>query len=1232
MPAPAAHEPVPPYLDTRYSFAERAADLVSRMTLPEKVAQLRTNSAPAIPALGVQQYTYWNEGQHGINRLGANTNPGKVTGGMHATSFPVNFAATMSWDPELVHQEATAISAEARGFLDKSLWGTGQNNIGPSRDGYGSLTYWAPTVNAGRDPRWGRTDEAFGEDPYLAARMAGAYVAGYQGAEVGGQPMTPYLKVAATAKHYALNNVENNRLADSSDTDDANIRDYYTAQFRGLIEDAHVAGLMTSYNAVNGTPAVADTYTVSALAQRTYGFGGYITSDCGAIATTYLSPPFGHDWAPPGWITDSGGPAAIWTNTATGRQVSGRVGGQAYALRAGTGLNCSGPEPTMANIQQAIDAGILAEGVIDTALVHVFTVRMATGEFDPPSSVPWTRITKSVIQSPEHQALAERVAASSLVLLQNNKLPGTNATLLPASPARLNRVVIVGNLANTVTLGGYSGDPALRVSAVQGITTAVRAANPGARVVYDSCATSTTATSPAQCPPSLLADVEAADLVVVFVGTDENVSREGLDRKSLAMPGNYSTLIDAISKAGNPRMVLAIQSDGPIDIGGVQPRFPAIVFSGYNGESQGAALAAVLFGQQNPAGHLNFTWYRDDSQLPDMKNYGLTPAQTGGLGRTYMYFTGTPAYPFGYGLSYTTFGYSNFRATPGEVTPDDSVHVTFDVTNTGGTPGATVAQLYVAPAFTVPGVQLPVRRLRGLRRTAVLAPGETEHITLTVEVGDLSLWDEGKLRQVVYNGPYTFAVGPDSAGVAAEGQVTVTGVLSQRIRHVTVQPGRVVLAPGETLNLTGKNPWIAAVTNPRLEQPHAPADHIVEAIRADQSFADLSQAAVGYRSSNPDVATVSGSGVLTAIADGVATISVTVDGVPGSAVIVVRQPVTLSMPAIVTPGAAVTATTALPNGGSSPLRDVQLTLAPPAGWTATATSPASFGEVGPGQAATTTWAVTLPGAAAPGTYVLTGSATFTGPAGRVTVDGTAGVSVPYQSLPAAYGNAGISDDADPQAGNLDGAGRSYSAQALAAAGLARGAAITHGGVTFTWPDVPPGTPDNVVAGGQVITLSGSAPSGVGSTLGILGAGNNGAASGTVTVIFTDGSTQSSGLVLADWWANPAMQGEGRARAPGEAGGGSSLLATLPYINTSRGRQNRDVGVYFAALPLPPGKTVAYVTLPDVSAGVTPGRNAMHIFAMAIGAGHPRDMPWFQRLSQWLTRWLARLLALWRDRR
>ena len=979
-PGPPGRAAVPIFRDTRYSFAERAADLVSRMTLAEKVQQLHTNNAPAIPRLGVQQYTYWSEGQHGINTLGADSNNGNTPGGVHATSFPTNFAATMSWDPQLVYQETTAISDEARGFLDKSLWGTGQNNLGPSASDYGSLTFWAPNVNLDRDPRWGRTNEAFGEDPYLVGQMAGAYVNGYQGQSMAGKPLTGYLKVAATAKHYALNNVENSRHSGSSNTTDANIRDYYTAQFRRLIENSHVSGLMTSYNAINGTPAPADTYTANELAQRTYGFAGYTTSDCGAVGDVYSSG--GHNWAPPGWTTSSSGGATTWTSATTGQHVDGAAGGQAYATRAGTDLNCTGGEYTLAYVQQAIKAGILSEGVVDNALVHLFTIRMETGEFDSADNVPYTKITKAVIQSKAHQALAEKVAANSIVLLKNDNIAGTGTPLLPASAAKLNKVVVVGDLADKVTLGGYTGEPSLQVSAVQGITAAVKAGNPAATVTFDSCGTSTSATGPAACSTATRAAIKTADLVIVFTGSDLSVADESHDRSGLAMPGNYTSLISQVSALGNPRTALVIQSDGPVDIAGVQAAFPAIVFSGYNGESQGTALAEVLTGRQNPSGHLDFTWYKDDSQLPAMDDYGLTPAETGGLGRTYQYFTGAPTYPFGYGLSYTSYKYSNVKVTPKHVTADGSVQVGFDVTNTGSTAGATVAQVYAAQNFSVPGVQLPGKRLVGFQKTQVLAPGKTQHITLTTHVSDLSQWNEKALKQTVYPGSYDFRVGPDSANVAGSGTVDVSGAITPHVQYVTVQPDSAVFKPGDTLDLAGKNPWIAADTNPSLEQPHQAADNVVEAVNSDQSFADLSHAKVSYASSNPRVATVTPAGKVSMIAAGAATIRVTVNGVTGSTPVVVRQPLTATAAADMSPGSTAAATTTFTNAGTEPLTDVRLTLSGPSGWTTTPVSPASFASIPAGATVRTTWNVTVPAATSPGGYELAADATFHGGSGQ----------------------------------------------------------------------------------------------------------------------------------------------------------------------------------------------------------------------------------------------------------
>jgi beta-glucosidase len=475
----------PAYLNTHLPPPERAADLIARMTLREKAAQLSTTNAPAISRLGVQEYAYWSEAQHGVNAFwgGDSTSASGVDmNNVHATSFPTNLSSSLAWDPALMRRETAAISDEARGFLDPSLYGKSQNDLGPEPGHYGSLFYFAPTVNIDRDPRWGRVDEAFGEDPFLTGTLGEAWVDGFQGQTPRGRLRGHYLKAVATLKHYALNNVENDRMGLSSDTDEATIRDYYTRHFRQIIERAHAAGVMSSYNSINGTPAVANNLSLNVLLRRTFGFRGYVTSDCGAVGTQYRAdnpaaknPPdprsaalvtSGHDWAPPGWSTDHADQAAQWHKDGGLKTISGRAGAEAWSLRAGTALNCVGfnglvghpafwdplrpvfsDENRIDYVQQAILAGVLSEGVIDRALLPVFTERMRTGEFDPRSRQPYTRIGKRAIESRAHRRLSERVANETLTLLQNRRPRGARRPLLPVRASSLKRVVVVGDQA-----------------------------------------------------------------------------------------------------------------------------------------------------------------------------------------------------------------------------------------------------------------------------------------------------------------------------------------------------------------------------------------------------------------------------------------------------------------------------------------------------------------------------------------------------------------------------------------------------------------------------------------------------------------------------------------------------------------------------------------------------------------------------------------------------------------
>jgi beta-glucosidase-like glycosyl hydrolase len=904
------------YLDARHGAAERAADLVSRMTLEEKAAQLATTNAPAIPRLGVQEYAYWSEALHGVNAFwggDATSGAGVDINNVKATSFPSSLSASLTWDPALLRRVTTAISDEARGFLDPSLFGKAQNNLGPEPGRYGSLFYFAPTVNLDRDPRWGRVDESYGEDPLLTAALGAAYVQGFQGETSSGRLLGRYLKAVTTLKHYALNNVENDRMGISSDTDEGTIRDYYTRQFRDIIRDGRAAGVMSSYNSINGVPAVANNFTLNVLLRRTFGFRGYVTSDCGAVGTQYRADnpaakdpsnpgsaallTSGHDWAPPGWSSDHGDQSARWTKEGTSSSVSGRAGAEAWSLRAGTGLNCVGANGLVGHpvfwdplrplfsdenridyVKEAIAAGILGEDAIDRELVQVFTQRMRTGEFDPTANQPYTRITKDVIESQAHRKLAQKMAAESLTLLQNERPGGAGAPLLPIDPTQVENVVVVGDQASKVFLGDYSGNPTEKVSLLDGIKRAL----PEGQVTYDSANSSSTATQPPSLQPATKTAIQAADLVVVMVGTDALTNAEGYDRKTLALPGNYRALVEQVAELGNPRVALVDQSAGPVDLRPVRGKVASILFSAANGQRQGLAAADALFGKVNPSGHLSFTWYAGDEQLPDKNDYDLTPAGTGGLGRTYQYFTGRPTYPFGYGLSFTRFRYRDVQVSRRRIEATGTERISFRVTNTGSRAGATVAQVYATP----PG-GVPTRKLVGFARTKVLAPGAGQRITIKIPlVPNLRAWDAKERRQAVRRGEWRFALARTASDPVKTFAVHITGRIPRRITTVTLQPTQVAIAPGKTIDLRGRNPWRRGLAPPRYDPI---GDRIITAVRADDSFADLRAARVTFKSNRPAVATVTRVGKVKAIAPGVATITVTVDGASASAPIVVRS-------------------------------------------------------------------------------------------------------------------------------------------------------------------------------------------------------------------------------------------------------------------------------------------------------------------------------------------------------
>lgn len=457
--AQAESQATPAYRDLSLPFETRAADLVSRMTRAEKIQQFRAERqqssgvAPAIPRLGVPAYNYWNEALHGIARA-AEDNDHKLNNGGEATEFPTGLGIASTWNPTLVHKMASAASDEARAMNNFASPGVAAAHKG--------LTYWSPTINMDRDPRWGRAEETYGEDPFLTSEIGGKFVQGMQGND------PTYLKTVATPKHFVANNSENNRHTGSSNVTSAELREYYTPAFAALVGKYGAGSLMTSYNEVNGVPVSADKNLVEKLARRTWGFKGAVTSDCDAVRDVWQ--PINHNWTPPGASSPLTAPEAV-----------------AWTLKAGVDLDCMDQDyPTY--LEQSYTQGAVTEADMDVSLVRTFTLRMRTGEFDPADKVPWRNDHYTIanqVSSVDHLATSRQMSDQAAVLLKNDRHRRTGGAALPLTAKDTKRVVVVGPLATTEVHGDYSPTRVAESSnALQGIQKAVRQAAPGASVTY----------------------------------------------------------------------------------------------------------------------------------------------------------------------------------------------------------------------------------------------------------------------------------------------------------------------------------------------------------------------------------------------------------------------------------------------------------------------------------------------------------------------------------------------------------------------------------------------------------------------------------------------------------------------------------------------------------------------------------------------------------------------------
>jgi beta-glucosidase len=834
----------PAYLDASLPVERRVDDLISRMTLDEKVAQMQYD-APGIQRLGVPPYNWWSEALHGVARAGA------------ATVFPQAIGLAATWDAPLIHRVADVISTEARAKYNDAV----------QHENYGQnfgLTFWSPNINIFRDPRWGRGQETYGEDPFLTGRLAVAFVTGMQGDD------GRYLKAVATPKHFAVHSgPEVLRHRFDVNVSQHDYEDTYTPAFRAAFVEAKADSVMCAYNAVRGDPACASPLLYSTLRGK-WGFAGYAVSDCGAIDDIL----FGH-----GYVSILEQAAAL-------------------AVKAGTDLTC-GSEYSV--LPAAVRDRLLSVSDIDRAVARLLTARFRLGMFDASAMVPWSKLTLADNDTEEHRRLALEAARESIVLLKNERgalpLKSSVKTIAVVGPSADSLDVLLGNYNGTPsryttildgirkrfasakilsTAGstftetdatpipsaylrtggansqtglsaayfnnvGLSGSPTVeRVDPQVGFNWGGEAAAPGldprnfsvrwtgelapprdgdyrlgadasggyrlyldGQLIVDkwNARDETISTSvislqaghtyqlklefanagtPAAAKlvwnaPGAGGDAleiaKQADVVVAVVGiTPELESEErdtnapgffGGDRVDLELPQPQQKLLQAVAAAGKP-LIVVLTSGSALAVNWAQEHASAILESWYPGEEGGTAVADVLWGEYNPAGRLPVTFYASVAQLPPFTDYSMN-------GRTYRYFRGTPLYPFGFGLSYTSFAYSNARVDRTQAAANEPVTVSVDVQNTGSAAGDEVVECYV----THPGAAgAPLRALAGFERVH-LDRGQKKTVSVILHERELSIVDPAGTRRVVA-GPTDIWIGGGQP-VAGRGQTAPSG-------------------------------------------------------------------------------------------------------------------------------------------------------------------------------------------------------------------------------------------------------------------------------------------------------------------------------------------------------------------------------------------------------------------------------------------------------------------------
>jgi beta-glucosidase len=659
-----------PFQNKNLTTDQRIKDLVGRLTLEEKVYEMLYN-APGVPRLGIPQYNWWNEALHGVGRSG------------RATVFPQAIGLAATFNDALVQEEANVISDEARAMF----------NVAVKKDyrmQYGGLTFWSPNVNIFRDPRWGRGQETYGEDPILTTKMGVAFVKGLQGNDPN------YLKVAACAKHYAVHSgPEKLRHEFNAEASMKDLWETYLPAFKALV-DNNVEAVMCAYNRTNDEVCCGNGYLLQDVLRRQWNFKGHIVSDCWAISDFYN----GH------------------------KIVKTPAEASALALRRGVNLECGNSFPFLI---EAVKQGLTTEKEIDSSLSILLRTKFKLGIFDPAGSTPFDTLSESSINNEAHRSLARKVAQESIVLLKNNGI-------LPLK-SDLKKYFVTGPNAASMDalMGNYYGVNDKYVTILEGLTAAIKDGSQlqyrvGTSLVGDSTRASHFTTG----------EAKVADATIMVMGItgylegeegESILSKTGGDRLDYNIPSNQIEYLKALKKDNTKPVIAVITGGSPMNLSEVHDIADAVVLVWYPGEEGGNAVADIIFGKVAPSGRLPITFPKSLSQLPAYENYTMK-------GRTYRYMSEAPMYPFGFGLSYTNFKYSNLVISKSTVSKNESLEATVTVTNTGKVNADEVVELYLAHPNA--GNDAPVCALKNFSKINVAA-GESKTVSFKLSPEMLNL-------------------------------------------------------------------------------------------------------------------------------------------------------------------------------------------------------------------------------------------------------------------------------------------------------------------------------------------------------------------------------------------------------------------------------------------------------------------------------------------------------------